>query len=80
MEPDSHKFTLGGKQLKSRNITSSAREMTLPGNKSKAKPQIQSQKKPQLKCNTGGNLEAGTGKHRTDKLEDNSKLPKGGQY
>lgn len=26
MEPDSHKFTLGGKQLKTRNITFSARE------------------------------------------------------
>lgn len=46
MEPDSHKITLGGKHLKSRNITSSAREMSLPGNKSKVKPRIQSQKKP----------------------------------
>lgn len=79
MEPDSLKFTLGRKQLKSRDITATAREMRLPGNKSKVKPQIQSQKKTQqkqFKCNTGGNLEAGTGKHRRDKLEDNSKLLK----
>lgn len=45
MEIDSYKFTLGGKQLVSRNNTSRAREMRLPGNKSKVKPQIQSQKK-----------------------------------
>lgn len=80
MEPDSQKLTLSGRQLKSGNITSSAKETHLLGNESKVKPQIQSQKTPQFKCNTVGNLEAGTGKHRINKLEDNSKLPKSGQY
>lgn len=44
MEPNSDKFTLGGKHLKSRSITSSAREMQLSGNKSKVKTQILSLK------------------------------------